>query len=274
MEKTTIDGLSVAYRVQGEGPAVLLLHGWPTSSYLWRGIAPVIARTHRVITVDLPGFGQSDKPLDRRYGFPLFGGVIDALLAHLEVDAVAIGAHDLGGPIAMHWALRNLDRVTGIALLNTFLFPELDPSAVAFVTDLTTPERRDKLTSRDGLAALFRSGLVDPAKATDEVIAAVTDPFPDEDSRRALALAGIGLSLRGLGEIATDLPTLECPLRIIYGEHDRLVPDVADIVARVQKNVPHAVVTALPYGHFLQEDAPDLVAGLLAEFYASLKTPA
>jgi haloalkane dehalogenase len=105
MERIMVNGVEVAYRDEGSGPAVLLVHGWPTSSYLWRGQIPAIAKRNRVIAVDLPGFGESDKPLGLRYGFSTFDGVIGQVLASLGVDRVAIGGHDVGGPIAMHWAL-------------------------------------------------------------------------------------------------------------------------------------------------------------------------
>lgn len=273
MERIMVNGVEVAYRDEGSGPAVLLVHGWPTSSYLWRGQIPAIAKRNRVIAVDLPGFGESDKPLGLRYGFSTFDGVIGQVLASLGVDRVAIGGHDLGGPIAMHWALAHQDRVTGIAMLNTLLYPELDPSTMDFVRQLSTPVERDQLTSREGLARLFRLGLANPQAATDEVVATVVAPFPDAQSRQALAMAGIQLSLRGFADIAAGLPTLRCPLRIVYGEQDRLLPDVAETMARVQRDVSHAVATALPHcGHFLQEDAPEEVGELLAEFYASLDT--
>jgi pimeloyl-ACP methyl ester carboxylesterase len=271
MERITVNGVGIAYRDEGTGPAVLLVHGWPTSSYLWREQIPAIAKRNRVIALDLPGFGESDKPLDLRYGFSTFEGVIDQLLAALGVDRVAVGGHDLGGPIAMHWALRHQDRVTGVAMLNTLLYPELDASTMDFVRRLSTPGEREKLTSTEGLGGLFRLGLATPAKATDDIVAAVVAPFQDAQSRQALALAGIQLSLRGFGEIAASLPALGCPLRIVYGEQDRLLPDVAETMARVQRDVPHAVVTALPHcGHFLQEDAPEEVGELLADFFDSL----
>src|SRR3712207_5933707 len=93
----------------GDGPAVLLVHGWPTSSFLWRDVMKPIARTHRAIAIDLPGFGGSPKPLDASYDFGFFEQAIDELLDRLEVGDTAIAGHDIGGPIALHWALRNQD---------------------------------------------------------------------------------------------------------------------------------------------------------------------
>jgi pimeloyl-ACP methyl ester carboxylesterase len=270
LDTVQVDGLKVGYRELGEGPAVLLLHGWPTSSYLWRNVMPAIASGNRVIAPDLPGFGVSDKPLGVRYGFSLFEGVIDGLLDQLGVDRVGLAVHDLGGPVGVHWALRNPERVTHLALLNTLLYPQFDPSVIEFVRQLTTPGEREKLTGPEGLAGIVRLGVANEASASDEVIAAVRAPFEDDDSRRALADAGVGLELDVFSELEKGLPSLTMPVRIVYGEHDPILPDVAETVARLKRDLPQAQVTTLPdCGHFVQEDAPEQVGELLAEFFGA-----
>src|SRR3954466_6795415 len=133
LDTVQVDGLTIGYREQGEGPAVLLLHGWPTSSYLWRKIMPPIAQANRVIALDLPGFGGSDKPPEVRYDFGFFEGALDGFLAALGVDEVAIAVHDLGGPIGVHWALSRRERVTKLALLNTLVYPEFSEAVIAFI---------------------------------------------------------------------------------------------------------------------------------------------
>src|SRR5687767_15766766 len=102
LETVEVDDLRLAYRALGDGPPVLLLHGWPTSSFLWRNVMPPIARANRVVALDLPGFGGSDKPKGARYSFEFFEQAIDGFLAQLGIDAVAIAGHDLGGPVATH----------------------------------------------------------------------------------------------------------------------------------------------------------------------------
>ena len=88
-------------------------------------------------------------------------------------------------------------------------------------------------------------------------------------ARQALIKAGSGLSIGGLAHIAKKLPTLGKPLRIIYGEKDFILPDVAKTMARLAKDIPGTEVTALPdCGHFLQEDDPKTVAKLIAQFFA------
>jgi pimeloyl-ACP methyl ester carboxylesterase len=268
IQTTQVEGQKLAHRELGSGSPVLLLHGWPTSSYLWRDVMPAIARENRVVALDMPGFGGSDKPLRTRYGFDFFERAIDGFLGELGIDGVALAGHDLGGPIAVHWALRHPERVTRIALLNTLLYPEFSEAVLEFVKALTTPELRERLTGPEGLEEVMRLGLADEGNLTDEVLAAVREPFGSDEARRALADAGVGLEPEGFQEIARGLPSLTMPLRIVYGERDRVLPDVAETMERVKRDVPHAEVTSLAgCGHFLQEEAPEEVGELLAEFF-------
>jgi haloalkane dehalogenase len=268
VRRVEVGGQRLGYREAGDGPAVLLVHGWPTSSLLWRGVLPAIARTNRVVAIDLPGFGASDKPLAGRYDFPDFEDAIDGLLDHLGIERVALAGHDLGGPVVVHWALARPGRVTALALLNTLLYPDFSPAVREFVTMLSTPGRREEATGPEGLAAIMRLGVADDAHLPDDVLAGMLAPFATADDRLALARAGIGLSPREFAAIAAGLSTLDVPVRVVYGEQDRALPDVADTFARLAKDVPAATVTALAHcGHFLTLDDPGQVGDLLADFF-------
>jgi pimeloyl-ACP methyl ester carboxylesterase len=267
---TEIDGMEVAFRDEGAGEPVLLMHGWPTSSFLWRGVIPSLAKGNRVIAPDLPGFGESAKPLDRRYDFELFEGVLDGLLAELGIEETGLVVHDLGGPIGVHWAISRPGKVGRLALLNTLLYPDFDPSVAEFVIALSNPETRDELTSPEGLTEVLKLGLADDSHLTDEAVEGVRAPFGEEDARLALAAAGIQLRPEGFTEIAAGLTELDVPVRLIYGARDRILPDVAETMSRVAADVPGAVeVTPLPdCGHFCQEEAPGEIGELLAQFFA------
>jgi pimeloyl-ACP methyl ester carboxylesterase len=265
----TAGDLEVAYVDEGQGPPVLLLHGWPTSSFLYREIVPVLAQAHRVVVPDLPGFGATSKPLDRQYSFELFAGVLDALVERLGLDAPGLVVHDLGGPIGVHWALHRPGRVSRVALLNTLLYPDFGPTVLEFVTRLMDERRRGELVSDDGLHGILRLGVSDPDALSPEALAGVAAPFDTDDERRALALAGIGLHPGGFAEIARLLPSLDVPVLGLYGADDRILPDVAETFARVGRDLPHAQIEPLTgVGHFLQEEAAGTVAARLAAFFA------
>lgn len=264
-----IGGLTVAYEDDGDGPAVMLLHGWPTSSLLYRDIAPVLAHDHRVVVPDLPGFGRSSKPLDRPYTFEFFAGVLDALVDHLGLNHFGLVVHDLGGSIGVHWALHRPGLISRLAVLNTLLYPEFDPSVFEFVGQLLHETSRAVAVSDEGLQDIFRLGLAAPGAVMEDVLAGIVAPFRSDDDRNALAAAAIGLDPAGFTEIARLLPELTIPVLGLYGTDDRILPDVADTFARLQRDIPHADVVALEgAGHFLQEDRPADVAARLSAFFA------
>ena len=205
----------IGFRSCGEGPPVLLVHGWPTSSFLWRNVMPAMAADRRVIAVDLPGFGASDKPTDASYSFRFFGDVLDAFVEQLEIDEpLGLAVHDLGGPVGLWWAARSPDRIERIAILNTLVYPEISLAVKLFVASARLPLARRVLTSQWGLARALRFGVADPARLRDDAMAGFCAPFRDRDARAALARAGCGLHPDGLKTVGEFVDNTSLPLRI------------------------------------------------------------
>lgn len=253
---------------------MLLLHGWPTHSWLWREVMPPIARNNRVIALDLPGFGASSKPLDHRYGFSFYDETLTAVLDRLGVGPVALGVHDLGGPIGLHWAVSNPERVTAVALLNTLVYPQVSGMVKLFVLVCGLPLTRSLITSPAGIAASMRFGVADRSNMDDAKVRRYQEPFVSRGARRALADTAGGLGRRGFELIESGLPELGVPLRAIYGADDRILPDVAETMARVERDAGGFEVTALSgVGHFLQEERGAEIGAQLAPFFASAARP-
>lgn len=266
------NGLQISYLEAGKGPPVVFIHGWPTNAELWRTVLAEVGKTHRAIAIDLPGFGQSDKPTDTRYSFRFFSEILDGFANALGLQRFGLVVHDLGGPIGLYWAVHNPARIRELALLNTLCFPELSWAVKAFVVSTYVPGIRGLLSSPRGVRWSMLFGVNDKTRITDEVAARYTAPYEnDAGARKALLMAGQGLRPKRFRKISEGLHQFGAiPVRLLYGEDDRILPKVADTMRRVAELLPDAQTTALAgCGHFLQEDRPSEVAEQLASFFAT-----
>ncbi|NJD51445.1 MAG: alpha/beta fold hydrolase [Candidatus Methanoperedens sp.] len=261
-----VNGLDIFYLESGKGSPVVLLHGWPTSSYLWRNIIPSLAKTRRVIAPDLIGYGRSDKPLDIIYSLDNQSKILGEFLDGLGLNKTALVVHDFGGPIGMLWAVRNPEKLERLAILNTFLHPRL-PFFMALLFLATRIPGVDKLFATPwGVATTIKLGISNKEALTKELIEAYQAPFKHIDAQKALQKAFNDTKLNELNEVIQRLPALEVPIFILYGENDIwLAPEMI----RIKNELPNAHIRAIPEcSHFLQEDQPEIVSELLVEFFS------
>jgi len=123
-----VDGVNIFYRQAGpeDAPVVLLLHGFPTSSHMFRNLIPYLADRYHVIAPDYPGYGQSDAP-DRRtfaYTFDRFGELVDGLLDQLTVTRYAVYVMDYGAPVGWRLALNHPERISALIVQNGNAYDE------------------------------------------------------------------------------------------------------------------------------------------------------
>ncbi len=176
------DGLRLARIDEAPSPGappVVLIHGEPTWSYLWRKvIPPLLEAGHRCIAPDLPGFGRSDKPEDIGwYSYDRHTAAMAFLLAHLDVRDATFVVHDWGGPIGLRVAVEHPERCARIVVLDTGLFTGRQPMSDAWHAFRAFVERTEDLP----VSLLVRRGCAtDPG---DDVAAAYDAPFPTPASK-------------------------------------------------------------------------------------------
>lgn len=263
-KKASICGLNIFYLESGYGDPIVLLHGWPTSSYLWRNIIPYLSKTHRVIAPDLAGYGRSDKPLDFIYSINNQSKIIGEFLDSLGLTGTALVVHDLGGPVGLLWAVRNPERIKRLAILNTFLHPELPFLMNVLFLLSKIPGIGKLIASPSGIAMTIKSGMANKNMITEELIDAYQEPFKSEPEQKVLFKAFMDSKLEELNEVVEKLPALQVPVFILYGEKDIwLAPEMI----RIRNEFSHAQVkTITECSHFLQEDQPEMVCRLLSDF--------
>jgi haloalkane dehalogenase len=257
----TWDGLRLAHVDAGEGRPVLMLHGEPTWSYLWRKVAPpVLAAGHRVILPDLPGFGRSDKPIDEHwYTYDRHTAAIKALFEELDLTDVTVVLHDWGGPIGMRVAVELAERVSRIVLMDTGLFTGSIPMSAAWHRFAAFVERVEELP----VGLVVRRGCAtDPG---DDVAAAYDAPFVNEFSKagaRAFPPLVLKLQARSVLEALRDDKR---DMLLLWGAEDRPLPLAHGeaFAAELGRPAPRPIAGA---GHFLQEDRGEQIGALIAQW--------
>ena len=263
---------AISFVDEGSGPPVVLVHGTPTWSFLWRRLIRHLAPRHRVIAPDHLGFGLSDKPRDAAYTPADHARRLGTLLDALDVDDVTVVAHDFGGPIALAWALEHRARVARLALCNTWAWPlDGDPRVVKGARLAASALGRLLYTRFNASPRLLIPAAVADRRALSRAVhRQYLLPFPDAHSREApwalaRALLGAGAwydALRSrLGELA-GVPTL-----LAWGMRDPTFGPA--YLARWREALPEAhVVEIAGSGHFVPEEVPEELAraldGLLA----------
>jgi haloalkane dehalogenase len=258
-----IGGWRVHYVDTGTGPPVVMVHGSPVSSFAFRRQIPALAPRFRVIAPDLLGFGRSEGPADGA-SFPQQAGMLCALLDHLALGPFRLVVHDWGGPIGLGCAVRRLDDLQQLVLINTTLLADFRPPrywkpfTLGGLGDLLLV--RANLFSR-GLPFLLRSA------RSPQVRQAYAEPLKARGLRRTiLALERLEGFAGLMEEVAAELPRLaQLPALIIWGHPDPYFRPRE--LERLKAMFPAATVREIPGGgHFPQEDAPEGVTEALLDF--------
>jgi len=278
---TEINGRRVHYIDEGEGDPVILLHGNPTWSFLYRNIIPLIKDRCRVVAPDYIGFGLSEKPAEES-AYTLEGYIanLKGLIDYLKLRNITLVCQDWGGPIGLGYAVKHRDNVRGLVLLNTWAFT--DPSSFhkkilhwrmlhAPIAGQITIVRMNVMVE-----ANLRSGTYHRERLTQEAMDAYRFPFIEPSSRigilafpRMIPLKPNDAAYNTMAEIEKSLPKLDVPTKIVWGATDPVFPQ--DFAEKFHRLLPEAEEPLLIEDgcHFIQEDAPEKISEKILELLES-----
>jgi 2-hydroxymuconate-semialdehyde hydrolase len=252
----------MAYVDLGEGPAVLLLHGFPTSSFLWRREAWLLAQRMRVIAPDLLGYGQSAMPADADLSEPAQAGYVRELLDGLRVRELAVVGHDIGGAIAQMLALDEDLDVRALALLDSACFDAWPVEAVRKL-QATAAEQETVELAEAAVRRVFDLGVAHRDRLDEAALASYLQPWTRDAG--ALFRAARAMTGRGLAGRDAELAAMAAPVLIVWGEDDPFLG--AELAERLGDVLPGSAVALLPgCSHFITEDAPQTVGPLIYEY--------
>jgi haloalkane dehalogenase len=262
------DGLRMHYVDEGDGDPVLLLHGEPTWSYLYRKVIPPVAGVARAVAPDYIGFGRSDKPVDRGwYTYDAHYRSIERLADELDLRRATVVVQDWGGPIGLRLAVSRPDRVERIVVMNTGVFAGRPPSDQwlqfrEFVRRVGTELRAGQLVRITCVTEL-----------PDDVVAAYDAPFPVPEAKTGVVMFPELVPTEPEHPSAAAMLAVREGLRswagrslVFFSDSDPIFsPRVAERFAEL---IPGAEL--LPpvegAGHFLQEDAGEEVGTRIADW--------
>jgi pimeloyl-ACP methyl ester carboxylesterase len=272
----SIEGVNVFYREAGpaNAPAIVLLHGFPTSSNMYRNLIPALADRYRVITPDYPGFGHSDMP-DRaqfQYSFAHFAEITDTLLTRLGVAHYALYVMDYGAPVGYRVALKHPERVAALVIQNGNAYEaglkEFWKPIKAYWAS-GQPAQREVLragTTLEATRSQYLDGVADRSRV---------DPSAWVQDQALLDRPGnVEIQLDLFYDYRTNLELYpqfqkffrdrQPPTLIVWGRNDVIFP--AEGARAYLKDLPHAELHLLDTGHFALEDQGDEIARLMRAF--------
>ncbi len=273
---TKVEGVDIFYREAGPtgAPAVLLLHGFPTSSHMFRNLMPALADCYHLIAPDYPGFGESASP-DRKtfaYTFAHYAELMDGLLGQLGVERYAMYVMDYGAPVGYRLALRHPERVTALVVQNGNAYAEglkafWDPIK-AYWADGSDAHRQalsflvapatTKFQYTDGVADASR---IDPDNWSHDQ--ALLDRPGNEDIQLDL-FHDYGSNVPLYPQFQAFFRARKPPTLIVWGKNDKIFP--ADGAGPYLRDLPDAEVHMLDTGHFALEDKADVMVPLIRDF--------
>jgi len=253
---------------QGEGLAVVLLHGVPSSSFLYRKVVPLLAAEgFRALAFDYPGLGLADRPRDFDYSWSGLARFTGEALDALEVERCHLVVHDIGGPIGCEWAIRNRDRVLSLTALNTWLNVAtfrrpwtMAPAAIRGLGNVYLASM-----TRFGMAELiYLQGIGDRSAVPRVEVHAYRDLLKRKDGGHAFLkiMRGFELTREKQDFLWSGLARRQYPAQVVWGVDDPALGETYRLIVQEVLRVEDPIL--VPAKHFLQEDQAPAVAGAVA----------
>jgi pimeloyl-ACP methyl ester carboxylesterase len=262
---------TVAWDQSGDGPPIVLVHGTPWSSFVWRHIAVALSPSWTVYVFDLPGFGSSEKRKKQDVSLAAQGRVLGEVLDAWGVIEPIVVAHDIGGAIALRAALLHARRFAALALLDPVAISPWGSPFYRLVRDHSDVFEALPPHIHAAVANAYISSAL-PVPIASDVFDALLDPWLAPGGQAALYRQIAQGDERHTDEFRPHLAKLACPTLILWGEEDPWIPPERG--RELERLIPHATLRTIKgAGHLIQEDAPGEVLHHLNPFLAAVQTP-
>ena len=273
-----IDSLDIFYREAGpaDAPVVLLLHGFPASSFMYRDLMTKLSSQYRVIAPDYPGFGYSEAPSTKEFSYTFDGlaDIVEQFTDRLGLERYALYMQDFGGPVGFRLAVRHPERVSHFVIQNANAYDEGLPDS--FWTPARTlwnepsaenfAKIRAAAMSDEALRWNYTHGVADPSRVSPDnwVLQQALFSQPGAKDAMAALLYDYRTNLDRYPEWHRYFRDHQPPTLIVWGRNDVIFP--AEGAHAYLTDLPRAELHLLDTGHFALEDKADEIAQHMLEF--------
>jgi pimeloyl-ACP methyl ester carboxylesterase len=265
-------GLKINYYGKGEGPPVLLLHGFAACAYTWRYLIPPLAAAHRVITMDLKGFGLSDKPADGHYALADQAEMVADFIRRQDLHDLVIMGHSMGGGVTLmtYLKLRETDPggIKKLVLIDSAGYPQKMPWFIwmAKVPGLSTALSK-VLSPRFAAALVLKKCYYNKDKVSEEQIDtyAYYGSLPGAAAAVSQTAKQIVPKDHDIEALIAQYKTITAPVLVIWGKEDEVVP--LEVGLKFKRDLPDAELVVIPHcGHIPLEEEPLATRQAIEEF--------
>lgn len=267
---TSGQDVRLAVHEEGAGKPLVLLHGLGASSYTWTRIMPELARKYRVITIDLKGFGGSDKPLDGKYSIFEQARLVENVIRERDLKGVTLIGHSYGGAVALAVALSQLDkrggRVERLVLIDAVAYRQPMPFFFQILRTPVIGEIGFTLVPPEVQAEhAMNVAYYNHRKVPGDAVRQYAEPLRTEGGRHALYQTITNLEPANADAIATRYRELKLPSLVLWCDHDRIVPMKSG--ERLAEDLPNARLEIIHRcGHIPHEEQPTDTAAAILRF--------
>ena len=257
------------YEEHGSGDPVVLIHGFGASLYSWRFLAPALAQQHRVVCVDLQGFGQSPKPADGKYSIHDHVGMVSNFIRARDLSGATLIGHSFGGGVALLLALRLAGEATyapkRLILIDNVAYRQHLPLFVRVLQSRTGALVVRALPAKLLARHVLELAYFDDDKIPEDAVAEYARPLDAQGGRNALARTARGIIPADIDDLTPRYRDLRIPTLILWGRQDEIVPIA--IGERLHRAIEHSRFFVVERcGHIPHEECPGEAIPAVLEF--------
>jgi len=258
----TVSGINLHYTQQGDGSPLVLIHGFGGSIYTWRSLMPLLAQRHTVYALDLPGFGLSDKPSRGDYSMAGQAAMVLGFLDALHIPSPTLAGHSMGGVIASYAAVRALERIHKLILIEPGFYHGGAPAILRYLIFPLQRIMAKSFYTREGRLRTLTPSFYDKNLITDELLSAFL-----QAGQTPNAVAALEHMMRTAGEESYEglSSKITTPTLLVWSRNNANNPLTDG--RRLQQEIHRAQLAIIEQsGHYIQEEQPQALAAAIETF--------